>query len=113
MEIGTRLKTSIYNYDHVSDFLNAIFQEIKLYRSSFSIRAWSKHLKVDNPTSLARILSNQRRIPKRMVEYIADYLKLDPNAKAYFELLALGKDRINENSLHIIRKALLELEKKN
>jgi uncharacterized protein (TIGR02147 family) len=102
-----RFTISIYDYAKSSDFLRDTFNQIKKERPSYSIRAWSKQLQTNNPTSLARILSDERRIPKAMIPVICKALDLDPNETAYFELLAIGKEGfIFGESFETLRTAL-------
>lgn len=101
---------SIFDFDSVSDYLTAIFQQRKARRRGFSLRLWASKLglKATDSGNLSRVLSGQRDLSKTMQEKIARELALDEDEKAYFEVLALGRDKISAASFARIKDCLRE-----
>lgn len=99
-----RFSLSIFDYDEISDFLNATFDQIKKNHPAYSIRAWAQRLKAGHPSSLTKIMAGHkaRRIPEDLVANICIALDLDPQERAYFELLAMAKGRISPQSFELI-----------
>lgn len=102
-----RATPSVYNFSEASEFLKATFEEIKSERPTYSIRAWAKLMKANNPTTLARVLAGQRKVPKSMIPRIANILNLAAEEKAYFELLALVKTDLTPESFQMVQNAFL------
>lgn len=105
MTTGDRL--SVFEYADAPTFLRDTLESIKKTRPRYSIRAWSIKLKYSNPTSLARTLSENRKIPTQMIHPICESLSLSPKEKAYFELIALGRDKFSAESFEILRETFL------
>jgi len=108
--MSKKFEISVYEYDDACIYLKNIFEQIKSCRPSYSIRAWSKQLNAKNPTSLTRILTGNRRVPKDLLPNISNSLELDSCETAYLELLALGKGRISAQSLETLKEALCKLK---
>jgi hypothetical protein len=108
--MAKRNSISIFDYHTDSDFLKATFESIKSERPNYSIRAWSKLMKAENPTSLARVLNGERRVPMAMIPRISTILELTSLEKAYLELISLGHGRFSDETYELLRQALARFQ---
>ena len=100
-----KLDSLIYDSSSAAELLNLVFNEIKVERPSYSLRAWAKKLRIP-AGSLSRILAGQRKMPKKMLSHVPDYLRLDENQTAFFELLVMGSRNFTPRSFELIKKTL-------
>lgn len=97
---------SIFDFDSVDAYLQAMFQSIKEKHPAYSMRQWTKKLGVSDSGTLSRVLSGERKISTKSRDRIVQALGLDNYQKAYFEILALGRDGASSASREVIRELL-------
>lgn len=102
---------SVFDFDSVSSYLSAVFRSRKIRRRRFSLRGWATRigLKASDSGNLSRVLSGQRELSRPMVDKLARDLALEPGELAYFEVLAMGRERISPESLARLKEGLHRL----
>lgn len=80
----------IFDYESLSELLNAEFFKRKHRNESYSLRAFARDLDL-SPSSLSEILRGKKSINEKTADSIADKLKLRVREKAYLKDLVLAE----------------------
>jgi uncharacterized protein (TIGR02147 family) len=83
---------SIFKFSDAVDFLNYEFESKRIKNVRFSLRAWSRQLRYQNPSFVSHILKRKRALKIEVAEKFSENLKLQGSAKKYFEILVLLKN---------------------
>lgn len=89
------MKPSVYNYSDPVEFMLAVLNEKKQKNPRFSLRAWSKQLKLSQPILLSRVLKSQRPINAELTRTLCTSLSMNGDERRYFELLVLHKNCVS------------------
>ncbi|RYZ86073.1 MAG: TIGR02147 family protein, partial [Proteobacteria bacterium] len=81
------MKTSIYKFHSVSEFLRHSYEEKRRNNSRFSIRAWAKLMGLKSPTSLHAVIHGKRKIPLSYHGILAKTLQLTAEESYYLLVL--------------------------
>lgn len=101
-----KLRVSIFDHSEAAPFLKANLEAAQRLNPTFSTRAWAEKLRAKDAGSFSRMLSGQRRIPKYLLQSIADDLHLSVAERLYFSLINMGEQALPDDSLAYIRDLL-------
>ena len=96
----------IFDYQNPSAFLVDVHERIKRRNPRYSLRAWAFSLSLKSPTTLFRVLNNERRIPVKLIGPLSISLGLSPFEAAYFEVLSVGHKRLSQGTLDFLKDVL-------
>ncbi len=75
---------SIYNYLDPIEYINAIYEYLKVNKRYFSLRSWANKMGLKEATPLSQVLKRKRALPANYVQRISEYLKLPEKDQEYF-----------------------------
>lgn len=78
---------NIYEFESLSSYLKAVFEDKKKANPMFSIRAWCKVIGVTSPGALNQIVNGKRDMPLRHFDSLSDYLEIGVEEQEYLKEL--------------------------
>ena len=98
-------KVSIFDFDDLVVYLNALLDAKKQKNSRFSLRAWAKKLNYQNPSFISQVLKGERQANIVLVERVRDREQLDENEWRHLKILYI-KSCQKEQSEEIFKDLL-------
>lgn len=101
-------KIDIFQCKSAAEFLRSHLDRIQNKNPKYSIRAWANKLKIENATTLIRILNESRPLTLKFAKQIGAQLSLTPEESKYFfylsELSRLKKNTDIEEAHRLAKK---------
>ncbi len=79
-----KIPINVFNYLDPIEYLNQIYDYLKINRKYFSLRSWANQLGFGEATPISQILKRKRSIPSHYVQAFSNYLKLNEKESEYF-----------------------------
>jgi uncharacterized protein (TIGR02147 family) len=86
------MHSQIYRFTDITEYLNFSLEKKRLQNAKFSLRAWSRQLGYTNPSLLSQLLKGERKLNLQAARLFSENLRLEGDAKKYFDLLVLSQN---------------------